>query len=107
MYLEGEFMRKLNCWEFKKCGREPNGRQVNSEGLCPATKELRLDGIHNGINAGRACWAVAGTLCEGEIHGTYAQKYRDCTTCDFYLRVKREEFHRFQSPGMLVKRVIR
>lgn len=28
---------KLNCWEFKKCGREPGGLKARERGACPAT----------------------------------------------------------------------
>jgi len=39
-------MKKLNCWEFKQCGREAGGAHVDEFGVCPATKEQRLDGVH-------------------------------------------------------------
>ncbi len=66
--------KKLNCWEFKKCGREPGGTHANDLGVCPTTQEMRLDGVHGGINAGRSCWVVTGTLCRGEVQGTFAKK---------------------------------
>jgi hypothetical protein len=71
----GKSNGKLNCWEFKKCGRQPGGENIEKLGLCPATTEARLDGVHNGNNAGRACWVVSGTLCGGEVQGTYAKKF--------------------------------
>ena len=74
-------MKKLNCWEFKKCGRQPGGEHVNDMGLCPATIEEKLDGIHDGSNGGRACWVIAGTLCKGEKQGSFAQKLTNCVTC--------------------------
>ncbi|MBI5846690.1 MAG: hypothetical protein HZB31_01830 [Nitrospirae bacterium] len=83
--------RKLNCWEFKKCGRELGGESASELGVCPATTNLRLDNIHDGMSAGRGCWVVAGTLCGGTVHGTFAQKYRTCGQCDFYEYVKSEE----------------
>lgn len=82
---------KQNCWEHKGCGREPGGAKAGELGICPATEETRLDGIHEGRNAGRACWSVAGTLCEGEVQGTFAIKYAKCEECDFYRLVKKEE----------------
>ena len=27
---------KLNCWEFKKCGREPGGTNASQRETCPA-----------------------------------------------------------------------
>mgnify|MGYP001560368420 CR=1 FL=1 len=84
-------MKKINCWEFKQCGREPGGKHVKELGVCPATIEQRLDGVHGGENAGRACWIVAGTFCKGEMQGVFAKKYRDCEKCDFYQKVRKEE----------------
>ena len=43
------------------------------------------------MNAGRACWAIAGSLCGGKIQGTYAQKLNNCWRCDFMNKVKQEE----------------
>lgn len=81
---------KLNCWEFEKCGREPGGFNSKELGICPATTERRLDGIHGGKNGGRACWVVAGTFCEGEIQGTFACKEASCIHCDFFKEVVHE-----------------
>jgi hypothetical protein len=30
--------KKLNCWEVKKCGREPGGVKVKELGVCPASE---------------------------------------------------------------------
>ena len=94
--------QKQNCWEFKKCGREPNGAKVAELGICPSTTEKRLDGIHGGKNAGRACWVIAGTLCKGEVQGTFAKKYENCSKCDFYIKVHSEENHHFQLSSVLL-----
>jgi len=79
-------VEKINCWEFKKCGRQPGGSCERDLGLCPATVESRLDGVHEGKNAGRACWVVSGTLCKGEVLGTFAKKYKNCELCDFFVQ---------------------
>jgi hypothetical protein len=84
-------MEKLNCWEFKRCGRELAGCNSAKDGICPASVDIRFEGVHNGICAGRACWVVAGTMCEDRAMGTFAQKYKDCTRCDFYQAVLEEE----------------
>lgn len=86
----------LNCWEFRKCGRQYGGSQVADLGVCPASVEKELDGIHGGKNGGRACWAIAGTLCEGMVQGTFAVKLRTCLVCDFYTLVQKEEGPDFQ-----------
>ena len=87
--------QKLNCWEFKKCGREPGGAKVAELGVCPVANETLSNGLNEGSNAGRICWAVAGTLCGGRVQGTFAQKRRSCTQCDFYHMVKTEEGRNF------------
>ena len=84
-------MAKLNCWEVKKCGRELGGKNSASHGVCPASTESRLDGIHDGISAGRSCWVVSGTMCSGKPTGSFASKYKDCGKCEFYNTVKEEE----------------
>lgn len=96
-------MKKPNCWEFKKCGREPGGSKTHL-GICPASMENRLHGVHGGRQAGRACWIVAGTLCGGQAQGTFAQKYANCEKCDFYQAVKKDEGMAYiLSPLLLLK----
>jgi hypothetical protein len=84
-------MSGLNCWEFKKRGREPGGAKAGELGICQSAKETRVDGMNNGKNGGRICWAIAGTLCGGKVQGSYAQKFLNCMACDFYKQVIHEE----------------
>ena len=84
-------MVKKNCWEVKKCGREPGGNRVHELGVCPAAVEKKLNGINQGKNAGRACWALSGTMCFGAVQGTFAKKIGNCLHCDFLEQVKKEE----------------
>jgi hypothetical protein len=95
--------RKFNCWEIKKCGREPGGTHAGDLGVCPATREQKLHGVHGGKNAGRSCWVLAGTLCGGTVQGTFAQKYGNCQSCDFYEAVKKQEFPAFKLSMELLK----
>lgn len=83
--------RRLNCWEYMKCGREPGGTKVNEFGICPAAADLSFDGINSGICGGRICWAVAGTFCDGKVQGTFAEKRESCMSCSFYKTVQEEE----------------
>lgn len=83
--------KKLNCWEFMKCERGPNGKKALEIGECPAVTDSSFDGINYGKNAGRICWAVAGTCCGGKVQGTFAEKRSSCTNCGFYLKVQEEE----------------
>ena len=64
-----------NCWEYNKCGKGPNGLNGEKTDICTAATEKRLDGVHGGTNAGRACWVVAGTLGRGKIQGVFVKKY--------------------------------
>lgn len=98
-------MKKLNCWEFKKCGREPGGTNIKNLGICPASTEQKARGLNGGKNGGRICWAIAGTFCEGEVQGTFALKKPYCVTCDFYKKVSEEEGEDFRllKPGQELK----
>jgi hypothetical protein len=82
---------KLNCWEFKKCEREPGGAKARELGVCPAAAETRVDGVHGGRNAGRACWALSSTLCGGTTQGTFTARVGSCMKCEFYRLVGRDE----------------
>jgi two-component system, NtrC family, sensor kinase len=74
-YQSEEESLKINCWEFMKCGREKETAMK-----CPAFPHF-----------GRICWAVAGTLCEGRVQGTFALKYEDCMKCEYYRKVRDKE----------------
>ena len=63
----------MNCWEFKKCGREAGGAKTAEFGVCPAYPDH-----------GRACAAIAGTFCGGQVQGSFAQKLHACKQCEFY-----------------------
>ncbi len=66
--------RMKNCWEIKNCDREKGGVKVSQLGECIASKE----------GLGHSCWAIAGTLCGGEVQGTAARKEQSCMICDVY-----------------------
>ncbi len=82
---------KENCWEFKRCGRGLNGDRRSGQTLCPAATETEADGINHGVNGGRVCWAIAGTLCGGRQTGSNAVKLESCLRCDFCQLVLRQE----------------
>ncbi len=83
--------KKINCWEYHVCGREPGGENAQNLGVCPAAEDKSFDGINSGKCAGRFCWAVAGTFCEGKSQGTYVEKQSSCQECDFFRIVLAEE----------------
>lgn len=88
-------MSKLNCWEVKKCGRQPDGNKCKELGICPAAIENQYNETNSGKNAGRYCWRVAGTLCGGKVQGTFAMKALNCSKCEFYRTVRTEEGNNF------------
>ena len=63
----------MNCWEFKKCGRQAGGAKAVELGVCPAFPAHGTD-----------CARVAGTLCGGKVQGTFATKLANCMQCEFY-----------------------
>ena len=91
-----------NCWEFKKCGREPGGLKASELGVCTAATEFRVNSINGGKNGGRACWVIAGTLCGGKVQGSYAQKLSNCMACDFYQVVRSEQGKDLKSATQLL-----
>lgn len=96
---------KQNCWEYKKCGREPNGAKVKELGICPATINKQLDGTHSGKFGGRACWIIKATLCKGEVQGDFGKKFDNCSKCDFYNQVKKEEGSNFIMSAILLRKI--
>ncbi|MBU4151786.1 MAG: hypothetical protein KKD63_02785 [Proteobacteria bacterium] len=84
-------MSLLNCWEYKKCGRQPGGNKVAELGECVAVSCFKAHGLNHGINGGRACWAITGTFCGGIIQGSFVDKHRNCASCDFFHTVIKEE----------------
>ncbi|MBI4651973.1 hypothetical protein HY745_11975 [Candidatus Desantisbacteria bacterium] len=86
---------KQNCWEIKKCGREKSGIKAHLLGICPAASEVSSDGLNSGKNGGRLCWVIAGTLCDGIVQGSFAEKRLTCMTCEVFSKVKNEEGNNF------------
>lgn len=96
---------KKNCWEHKNCGREPGGRNVMELGICPVTIKISFHGTNNGVNGGRSCWVIAGSLCGGEVQGTYSQKLGNCMICDFYAMVVLQEGSEYESTKKIQERM--
>jgi hypothetical protein len=98
-------MNRKNCWEFFHCGRQPGGEKAGEIGICPAAVQNRLNGVNEGTNGGRACWAVAGTLCKGQAQGTYAQKLGDCLRCEFYASVRLDQGGNLTTTNEILKKL--
>jgi hypothetical protein len=84
-------MKPPNCWEIKQCGREPGGVRVSKLGVCPAARDRSFNGTNRGENAGRYCWRIAGTFCEGKSEGSFTDDLMSCAYCEFYRSVQEEE----------------
>ncbi|MFH1688368.1 MAG: two-CW domain-containing protein [bacterium] len=91
--------KKLNCWQYRNCGREPGGLLADSLGQCPVATTLKFDGMNDGVAAGRACWMVADSCCRRKQR---AGRGDGCHACEFYRRVLYEQeesaLFRFASP---------
>ncbi|MCM2272392.1 MAG: hypothetical protein NDJ18_07560 [candidate division Zixibacteria bacterium] len=77
-------MQKLNCWQFKNCGREKGGLLAETLGECPAAAQFKYDGINDGRGAGRACWMIPKPPSSPCFR-------TNCQNCEFYRRVLFEE----------------
>jgi hypothetical protein len=88
-------MGKLNCWEFKKCGREPGGAKAEELGVCPAAVDDKYHGVNKGKNSGRVCWLVPGTLCDIKMKGKRLKKQWECSQCMVFQVIREEEGDNF------------
>ncbi len=97
--------RLQNCWEFYQCGREPGGVKAGELGVCAATTTAEFNGTNRGVNGGRACWVISGTLCGGKVQGGFAQKIGNCLSCEFYHKVGSEEGTNYESSQDILKKL--
>jgi len=88
---KGMQLERKNCWEVMQCGRQPGGENVHDLGVCIAALPGQYDGINKGQHGGRFCWVITGTLCKGEVQGTYGKKIKSCLDCRFFKQVVEEE----------------
>lgn len=92
MYQDhGHQTGKMNCWDVMKCSMTGEGIRGRFRDVCPARLETRLDGIHGGMNGGRACWTVSNTLCGSLRQAPAAQCIWKCADCRFFRQVHDEE----------------
>ena len=96
---------RTNCWEAKKCGRQPGGGKSDELGVCPASTEGELNGLNGGTNGGRVCWAIQQTLCGNRVQGGFTEKLSGCLQCDFYSAVRNEEGSKFQTSRQIFARL--
>ncbi len=89
--IAGYNCQKTNCWDFVGCKRESGGERVAELGLCRSSLDTSADGINQGKNGGRICWAISGTFSGEKIEGFFAKKLLSCRSCKFFKSVKNEE----------------
>ena len=83
--------RRMNCWEFMKCGREISGKMAEKLGVCAAAVYPHADGINRGVNGGRICWALVGTYSCNVGKSSLTRKGVLCYDCEFHKMVLAEE----------------
>jgi len=89
---DGDGVSRMNCWEFKRCGRQPGGDRTADLGTCPTAVDESADGINGGRCGGRICWAISGHFSvEGTIRCATAKDLVTCMACEFFKTVLREE----------------
>jgi hypothetical protein len=59
---------KKPCWVIKKCPQERKKQ-------CPAWE----------FQAGKLCWFINGTVCEGIVHKDWKEKMKICRSCEVLL----------------------
>ena len=100
-----EIDEPVNCWQYMSCGREPGGARTDLLGVCLVTTDTRLDGVHGGKNAGRACWVLAGSFKKGAQEMALVKEHKDCAACDFYKAVQSEE-GRYTWPTAFLQKLV-
>jgi len=83
--------RRMNCWEFMKCGRELNGERAKESGVCPAASYPYADGLNGGTNGGRICWIIVGSYSCHTGKTSLSQRNVLCFDCEFHRKVLSEE----------------
>jgi len=55
------------CWSIKKCSSKQKKK-------CPAWE----------FQAGKFCWLINGTICEGEVKKNWSEKIKSCRICEVF-----------------------
>ena len=84
-------MSKLNCWEVMKCGKGLSENDNSKYNSCPITTATSANGLNGGVNAGRICWIMAESCCNGEVKCSKLHRKDSCFSCEFRYKVTAEE----------------
>jgi hypothetical protein len=63
--LEENRKNRKPCWQIKKCPTEQKKK-------CPAWE----------FKAGKLCWFINGTICEGQVRNNWKEKMKICRSCE-------------------------
>ena len=63
--IRGGIKGQKQCWVIKKCS-------LSVRRQCPAWE----------FQAGKLCWFINGTVCEGSVHKNWREKMKTCRTCE-------------------------
>ena len=55
------------CWDIRDC-------PTQTRDACPAWE----------FNAGRLCWFISGTMCQGKVQENWPQKMKICRKCKVF-----------------------
>ncbi len=72
---------------------------------CPVPHMAGYDSMNGGINGGRICWLITGTLCNEDVQLTYSHKLNTCRQCAFYLAVEEEEGSKLCLPIDIIEHI--
>ncbi len=65
--MKGSNRSRKPCWVIKRC---PSERRQQ----CPAWE----------FQAGRLCWFINGTICEGTVQMNWQEKMKICRSCEVF-----------------------
>lgn len=59
------------CWIVKKC-------PAKKKKTCPAWE----------FNAGKMCWFINGTICDGSVYKNWKEKMKLCRSCEVFANIR-------------------
>jgi hypothetical protein len=65
--MHGTKSTQKSCWIVKKCPPELKKQ-------CPAWE----------FRAGKLCWLINGTICDGTVYKNWKEKMKVCRSCDVF-----------------------
>ena len=82
---------KINCWEYKQCGRGPKQNNIYQPATCHVAEHKVSNDMNSGVNGGRLCWLILEARFRGEVKQFNRDLTYPCFSCDFRYKVMKEE----------------